>query len=160
WTVGTVALAATPTLTITVTVAAANQIVNSATVDGDQFDPNPGNNTVSTTATPQVADLALAKGVSAATPNVGDQITFTITLSNTGPDTATTVVLTDLLPAGLTFVSAVPSLGDYASASGVWTVGDVVSSASPTLILVARVDSPAPRTNTATISHSDQFDPD
>ena len=45
----------------------------------------------------------MTKTVSDATPNVGDQITFTVTLSNQGPDAATGVQVTDLLPAGLTF---------------------------------------------------------
>ena len=53
-----------------------------------------------------MADLAVTKTVSDATPNVGDQITFTVTLSNNGPNDATGVQVTDLLPAGLTFVSA------------------------------------------------------
>ena len=101
------------------------QIVNSATVHGDQFDPNLGNNTASTTATPQVADLALAKTVNDPTPNVGDTITFTVSLTNAGPSAATGVRVADLLPAGLTFVSATPSQGTYTPGSGVWTVGTV-----------------------------------
>ena len=99
---------------------------NTATVsDADQFDPNTGNNTASATETPQQADLALTKTVSDPTPNVGDTITFTVTLTNQGPDAATGVQVTDLLPAGLTFVSATPSQGSYISGTGVWTVGTV-----------------------------------
>jgi large repetitive protein len=36
-----------------------------------------------------MADLSVTKTVSDATPNVGDQITFTVTLNNAGPDDAT-----------------------------------------------------------------------
>src|SRR5262249_53582890 len=118
----------------------------------------PGNNSGNATATPQQADLAVAKTVSDPTPNVGDSITFTITLSNAGPDTATNVLLNDLLPSGLTFISAAPSQGSYNSSTGVWTVGDVSTSAPVELTLTARVDSPNALTNTATIGRSDQFD--
>ena len=89
---------------------------NTATIsDADQFDPNTGNNSASATETPQQADLAVAKTVSNPTPNVGDTITFTVTLTNAGPDAATGVEVTDLLPAGLSFVSATASQGSYDS---------------------------------------------
>jgi large repetitive protein len=60
-----------------------------------------------------MADLSVTKTVSDATPNVGDQITFTVTLTNAGPDAATGVQVTDLLPAGLSFVNATPGQGTY-----------------------------------------------
>ena len=106
------------------------------------------------------ADLALTKSVSNAAPNVGDTITFTITLTNNGPTaTATGVTVIDLLPAGLTFVSATPSQGSYNSATGVWTAGTITTAAPLTLSIVATVVGPSAMTNTATISASDQFDP-
>ena len=105
------------------------------------------------------SDLSVSKSVSNATPNVGDQITFTVTLSNQGPDAATNVQVTDLLPAGLTFVSATASQGTYTSGSGMWTVGTVSTGVSQTLIINALVASPSAKTNTAAISHADQFDP-
>jgi uncharacterized repeat protein (TIGR01451 family) len=160
WSVGTVATTATPTLQIQATVVSPNAETNTAAIShSDQFDPNTGNNSANTTVTPQQSDLALTKTVSDATPNVGDTITFTVTLTNNGPDAATNVQVTDLLPAGLTFVSAMPSQGTYSSASGVWTVGAVGTTVTPTLQIRATVVSPSSETNTATISHSDQFDP-
>jgi uncharacterized repeat protein (TIGR01451 family) len=104
--------------------------------------------------------LALTKTVSDATPNVGDTVTFTVTLTNNGPDTAAGVTVTDLLPVGLTFVSALPSQGTYDSVTGLWDVGSVTPGAPQTLLIVATVVSPSAQTNTATISDSDQFDPD
>src|SRR5262249_50278590 len=91
-------------------------------------------------------------------PNVGDTITFTVTLSNAGADAATNVAVQDLLPSGLTFVSATPSQGTYDSVAGVWTVRTVTTTTPLSLLLRASVSGPAPP-NTATIAHSDQFDP-
>jgi uncharacterized repeat protein (TIGR01451 family) len=160
WTVGTVDLSAARTLTLTAQVVSPVARTNTAAVShSDQFDPNPGNNTASATETPQQADLALAKAVSNPTPNVGDTVTFTVTLANNGPDAATNVAVNDLLPAGLTFVTATPSLGSYNSGAGLWSVGTVAGDSNATLAIEARVTSPAARTNTAAVSHSDQFDP-
>ena len=55
----------------------------------------------------------------------GETITFIVTLTNNGFSSATNVQVSDLLPAGLTFVAATPSQGTYNSVSGVWTVGAV-----------------------------------
>ena len=86
WTVGTVSSGVPQTLSITATVVSPDAQTNTGTIsDADQFDPNTANNTASATETPQQADLAVTKTVSDATPNVGDQITFTVTLSNAGP---------------------------------------------------------------------------
>ena len=160
WTVGTVSPGVPQTLSITATVVSPAAQTNTGTIsDADQFDPNTGNNTASATETPQQADLSVSKTVSDATPNVGDQITFTVTLSNQGADTATGVQVTDLLPAGLTFVSATPSQGSYDNISGVWTVGTVSPGIPQTLSIAATVVSPAAQTNTGTISDADQFDP-
>jgi uncharacterized repeat protein (TIGR01451 family) len=53
---------------------------------------------------PVVGDLELSKTVDTPTPALGDVVTFTLTISNTGPDS---VMVEDLLPAGLTYVSYV-----------------------------------------------------
>src|SRR5262249_46227746 len=116
-------------------------------------------NSSSATETPQQADLRLSKTVSDATPNVGDTVTFTVTLTDLGPDAASNVTVQDLLPAGLSLLSFSPSRGSYTAATGVWNVGTIDPSAAQTLTFTARVVSPAAQTNTATISHSDQFDP-
>ena len=114
---------------------------NTATItDGDRDDPNPANNSDSATETPQQADLAVTKTVSDATPNVGDIITFTVTVTNLGPNTATGVQVTDLLPPGLTPVLTRVRRGTFAGQ--VWDVGTLAPGASSTLTIIARVDSP------------------
>ena len=94
------------------------------------------------------------------TPNVGDTITFTVT-DQQRPRRRHQRPGHDLLPAGLTFVSADPQPGDLHPATGVWAVGTVdrryPADARPCRPPSAR---PGPQTNTATVSHADQFDPD
>jgi large repetitive protein len=169
WTVGTVTTADFPVLVITATVdrpvsGAPAPVTNTATVSGREYDPNPGNNTDSVTETPQYADLAVDKQVSDATPNVGDTITYTITLTNLGADTATGVTLLDQVPAGLQFVSAQPSQGTYTVGTGIWDVGTVDTAFARTLTIQAIVlapssGTPQPQTNTASVQTSNQYDP-
>jgi uncharacterized repeat protein (TIGR01451 family) len=80
------------------TAVAGTTVVNTATVDGDQFDPNPGDNTDSaeTVVRPQ-ADLAVTK-TGPATIKADSRITWQITVSNAGPNPAQNVALTDDLP--------------------------------------------------------------
>ena len=160
WTVGTVTVATPASLAIQARVDSPVPRTNTAFISAaDQFDPQTGNDQATATETPQQSDLALTKTVSNARPNVGDTITFTVTLTNAGPDAATNVRVTDLLPAGLTFVSSTPSQGSYNPATGVWAVGTVTTAAPQTLIIRARVNSPDAQTNTVSVGHSDQFDP-
>src|SRR5262249_12485108 len=158
--VGTVTATTPLTLTIQATVVSPNAKTNTATIShSDQIDPDGTNNTASATTTPQKADLELTKTVNDPTPNVRDTVTFTDTLTNNGPNPATNVEVTDLLPAGLDFESATESQGGYDDATGFWTIPQVDTTAPATLTITARVVSPSAETNTDSISHSDQHDP-
>src|SRR5262249_46270268 len=70
------------------------------------------------------------------------------------------VTVSDTLPSGLTFVAATPSQGTYDSTTGLWSVGTVTTTTPLTLTIRATLTAPAARTNTATVSRADQFDPD
>ena len=117
----------------------------------------------STATVAAAADLGVTQGVDNASPVEGSTIHFTITLSNaTGPHPATGVQLTDVLPAGLVFVSATPSAGTYSNSTGVWTVGGLAVGGSAMLQLTATVaygNGGRSLTNTAAVSHLDQVDP-
>ena len=65
-------------------------------------------------------------------------------LTDNGPNNATSVQVSDLLPAGVTFVSATPSQA-YDPATGLWTVGTVNVGTPQTLVIQATVDSPSRR---------------
>jgi uncharacterized repeat protein (TIGR01451 family) len=159
WSFGTLAANATATMTITARVVAPTLATNVAVASSSPFDPNPADNTATATVTPQQADLAVTKIVSNPTPNVGDVVVFTVTMKDIGPNDATNVTAHDLLPAGLTFVAATPGQGTYDSTTGTWTVGTVPCAASAALTIEARVTASGPQINVATITHSDQFDP-
>src|SRR5262249_9212040 len=105
------------------------------------------------------ADLAVTKTVSNPTPYFGDNVTYTVTLTDNGPNNATGVTVSDLLPAGLKFVSATPSQGTYDSTTGLWTVGNVTQKQVLTFQVVAQVISPNAQINTAAVASADQRDP-
>src|SRR5262249_34523207 len=160
WDVGTVVNGANAVLQIHGVLVSADPQLNTARIThADQFDPNPGNNSSSAPLVAQQADLQVSKSVSNPPPNVGDTITYTVVLTDNGPDPATTVTVNDVLPAGVSFVSATPSVGAYDRNTGVWTVGTVNVGAPQTLTITAKVISPNPAANTASVGHSDVFDP-
>jgi uncharacterized repeat protein (TIGR01451 family) len=80
-----------------------------------------------------------------------DTVEIRVTVSNLGPQTATSVAVADTIPAALTFVSATATRGSYDLATRTWTVGDLAAGATPdTLRILAEVTGPAgPVTNTA-----------
>jgi uncharacterized repeat protein (TIGR01451 family) len=169
WTVGSVASAADATLQIVATVTTSGAKTNTAEVSAsDQFDVDstPGNNLAaeddqaSVVVTPAIADLSVTKTVDNNAPNVGQNVNYTVTVSNAGPATATNVAVSDVLPGTLTFVSSTPSQGAYVNGTGVWTVGSINSGANATLQITATVTVGGTTTNTAQVSAADQFDPD
>src|SRR5262249_55904865 len=125
WTVGTLANGTSTHLTLVARVTQSGTITNVATkTAGNEVDPNPSNDsgtaTLNPSTSPPPADVGLQKTVDNASPAVGDIVTFAVTATNFGPGNATGVVVTDLLPTGLAFQSAVPSHGTYDRATGVW----------------------------------------
>ena len=108
------------------------------------------------------ADLSLAMTSSAATPLTGSNMTFTLTAASAAGSTttATGIAASDLLPSGLTFVSASGS-GSYTPGSGVWTIGSLAPGASGSLTITATVTAAggASITNTAQITASSLPDP-
>jgi uncharacterized repeat protein (TIGR01451 family) len=167
WSVPSIAPGQTILLTLTVEATNTSVAFNTATIThSDVWDPNNRNNQARTPTDPQEADLLVSKTVDETAPNVGDNVTFTVTLENLGPSTAQAVSVNDLLPAGLQFVSATPSAGSYSAGSGVWTLGAVPSGTTNTLLIVATVLAPSSGpaqqlTNTATaISTTPDPNPD
>ena len=96
-------------LTLAISPALTGTLVNTATVapPSGVTDTNPDNNssTDTDTLTPQ-ADLGITKTDGVATVVPGTNDTYTLTVDNNGPSTVTGATVSDVLPAGTTFVSA------------------------------------------------------
>lgn len=164
WTIGTLAVGQTMTLALVATAAGpvGTARTNSATVTSATVDLNLANNSASATITPQAAptaDIALTKTVDNAMPIISTNVTFTVDVTNNGPNAATGLIINDTLPAGLTLVSATPTVGTYVG--GVWTIGALAVGQAVSLALVATATGPVgtARTNTATVVASSPPDP-
>ena len=106
-------------------------------------------------------DLSLTKRVSSALPKVGDSIVYTITVKNSGLLNATSVNVTDLIPAGLTYGGVyTASQGSYDAGTNVWTIGTINIGETKTLDITVTVSNSGTIINTAEITQSNQTDID
>ncbi len=104
-------------------------------------------------------DLVIGKTVDNGTPDEGDTVTFTVTVTNSGPAQATNISIDDVVPAGLTIGSVTPSAGTWADPT--WSIGTIDSGNSATLTIQATVNagtSGSTITNTVTNVVLDQVD--
>lgn len=183
WNIVSLASGASATLNITATVNATGEYVNSAQVTtSNQSDPDstPGNDEpneddqdeVTTTPTaaptptpiPESADLSLVKSVDNPSPTIEEEIVFTITVSNAGPNDATNVTVTDQLPSGYTYVSHSGD-GSLDLVNQIWTIGTLSAGSTATLNVTVIVNDTGAYdavnyTNSAQVETTDQEDPD
>lgn len=106
-------------------------------------------------------DLRITKSDSPDPVHAGQQMTYTVTVSNDGPNTASSVTVTDTLPAGVTFLSSAPSC---TNAAGTLTcaLGQLLPGQSVPLVIQVGIPPGFPSgtiTNTATVAAANQFDP-
>ena len=126
--------------------------------DGDQSEDDEN----SVTAAPLQADLSLTKSVvgNILNPYVGDQISFEISVTNSGPHDATNVVVVDQLLSGFSFDSYTATAGTYDSTNGFWQVGTLANGAAETLVIAVTVNPSGIYTNTSQVIASDAYDMD
>ena len=138
-------------------------------IASDQFDPDsePNNDAGAQIEddedhiefSPQVADLSLNKEVSNIQPSVNENVFFTLSLLNEGPNTATTIEVKDLLPNGFVYIDD-DGGGSYDPATGLWLVSSLQKGQTAVLDIEAKVSQFGRLTNTAEVVSVDQYDPD
>ncbi len=106
------------------------------------------------------ADLSITKSDSPDPVTEGNALTYTLTVSNAGPDAATSVVATDTLPASVTFVSATTSQGSGCTGTGPVTcnLGTINNNANATVTIVVIPNTPGSITNNASVT-ANESDP-
>ncbi len=169
WTVGDLNNGESLTLEITATVDAATSgttITNVAELTNvDQADSNTTNNQDSADIIVGAVDIEVQKTVDNTTPDSGDDITYTITVTNNGPSDATGVQIDEDLPldgVSLTYVSDTPSKGTFTVGTpGTWDIGDLANGETVTLQLTVTIEIPSGSiSNTASLASVDQTDSD
>ena len=107
---------------------------------------------------PTQTDLELTKTVNNATPVQNTNIEYTVTVKNTSTVNATGVTVKDVLPTGLTYVSAAPN--QFNNTTGIWTVGNLNAGETKTLKITAKVVGTGKITNIAQIQTASPDDVD
>jgi uncharacterized repeat protein (TIGR01451 family) len=163
---GTLANGATPDIVIVMTPPIPATLQHSAVISSGTDDPTPDNNTANGSTTVQAvpdssADLSMDKSDSPDPVVVGQPLTYTLTVTNNGPDATNSVVVTDTLPASVLFQSANASQGSCNHSAGTVTcnLGALLDQAVAVVTIVVIPQEAGPVSNTAAVA-SDIDDPD
>jgi uncharacterized repeat protein (TIGR01451 family) len=119
--VATASLGAIPagqsaTVTFIIAPTSVSPISITTSVAGNQYDPSLANNQASLKVSTSPSDnLSMSMAADSTGVTSGQSWSFTVTVRNTGPDPATSVVMTIPLSGGLVFGSATPTQGTAAS---------------------------------------------
>jgi uncharacterized repeat protein (TIGR01451 family) len=152
--VGSLAVGASSQITLTGTAPSTTStcFTNTATVTaaGDQ---NASNNSAQATSCtrPPLADVRITKSASPTTVLQGNQVHYTLTVTNDGPDPSQGVRVTDAPAAGVSPVSATPSQGSCANASSC-SLGTLAVGQTATIQVEATATALGTQGNTAAVS--------
>jgi uncharacterized repeat protein (TIGR01451 family) len=164
----TLAAGDTASVTVVANAPTAGSYVNSASVTATETDQDASNNSANATTVVTVqtrnADLSLAMTGPAtlALGTIGVNATYTLTVTNGGPLSATGVIVSDALPAGMTYISATPSQGSCTGTAIVTcALGAMANGGTATVTIVAMNTSMGTKANTATVSNpvGAEYDP-
>jgi serine protease len=166
WNIASLIVGETISRTITVTVndsinAGADTIVNTASVvdDGTHgVDPNPLNNSATDSDTLLAGpNLGVTIDDGVTSTSAGATLVYTITVSNTGNQTATAITLLNVLPAEVTFSSASHDPWNFFGLL-MWDIASLAPGATVTRTVEVTVNEPLPPGTTSIINPVDVGD--
>jgi uncharacterized repeat protein (TIGR01451 family) len=164
--IGPVASGANATVSLVVTVTSplpnGTIVANVATASGNETDPYHGNNSAQAQTVVQSSPVLTITKTDGPDPvDAGGTLLYTLVITNSGNENATSVIVTEHYDPNVSFVYASPG-PDYGSGNQVWTLPTVAVGSPETIDIVVRVTSPlsvgAVLTNRATLD-SDQTMP-
>jgi len=141
-------------VTIVVVPNTVGPITNTAQVTANQPDLIPSNNTATaTTNVNPVTDLSISKSDNLDPVIAGTDLTYSLTVTNSGPSPATGVTITDALPSTVTYLSASSGCSNP-SGTVTCTLGNLAVNGSKTVTISVRVKSSTTGqvSNTASVS--------
>ncbi|MCU1347909.1 MAG: domain containing protein [Acidobacteria bacterium] len=131
----------------------AGPLTNTASVTTTANDPNAGNDSSGSTATIVLTDVGIVKSIPPGLYIAGQPITFTLDVTNNGVQTAAGIVVTDTLPAGMTFISATPPGACSGTTTVTCNAATLASGATTTFTITATLPATAgPVTNSASVT--------
>ncbi len=168
WSVGKLAKGATVRLNISaqVNLGTAGQTVSSLAelTALDQHEMDATNNARTVAIIIEPTDIKVTLSVKDSKRKPGESTEYTVEVKHNGPaqNVATGVVISDVLPDGVMFVSAAPEQGTYEPGTGRWDVGSLASGVTKKLKIKVTVGSATPIgatiVNTASLLSLDQTD--
>jgi uncharacterized repeat protein (TIGR01451 family) len=153
WLVGSLVRDAVATLEIVARVVVSNTtLTNIANVTSDTYNPNPDRDANATFTVNPRAELTITKTADRRAVRLGQNVKFTVTVTNNGPDTALNTTVVDRLPDSMRYVSSSATVGSYNPVTGVWLIGDLPSGSSAVLEIVVQMIRRGTFINVATVS--------
>lgn len=157
WTIDSLAPETDETLNIYCKVNKIGKILNFVSVNSTQYDWNESNNHDNESVdTVKIADLSVIKLINNSNPNYNDLIKWTIIVSNNGPNMATGVIVNDLLPKSVEYISSYLSKGFYNLVNGIWDVGNLNAGEKLQLNIVSKIVKTGDITNVVNVKGNEK----
>lgn len=157
WTIDSLAPETDETLNIYCKVNKIGKILNFVSVNSTQYDWNESNNHDNESVnTVKIADLSVIKLINNSNPNYNDLIKWTIIVSNNGPNMATGVIVDDLLPKSVEYISSYLSKGFYNPVNGIWDVGNLNAGEKLQLNIVSKIVKTGDITNVVNVKGNEK----